>query len=127
MMLINKETIKKLGRDQVKRVDRSWGYELWIVNKPEYCGKLLVFHQGMRCSLHFHIKKDETFFLQSGRLRVRLRYQDGKDDVIEMVPGDSMHIPPGLMHQMEGLEESELFEFSTQHFDEDAFRVEKGT
>jgi len=26
-----------------KRVEKKWGYELWIHNDYEYCGKLLVF------------------------------------------------------------------------------------
>ncbi len=30
------------------------------------------------------------------------------------------------MHQMEALEDSELFEFSTQHLDADSHRLEKG-
>lgn len=119
-------SVKKMSLDHLKRVDSYWGYEVWIVNKPEYCGKLLYFKKGHKLSLHYHVRKDETFYLQSGHLRVRLRYQDGLDEIIDMLPGDSLYIPPGLMHQMEGIEESELFEFSTQHFDDDSYRVEKG-
>ena len=33
---INKE-------DSLTRVEKGWGYELWVANKPEYCGKLLHF------------------------------------------------------------------------------------
>lgn len=119
-------SVKRLTLDHLKRVESYWGHEIWIVNKPEYCGKLLFFKKGHKLSLHYHRIKDETFYLQSGHLKVRLRYQDGQDEYIEMLPGDSMHIPPGQMHQMEGLEDSELFEFSTQHFDDDSYRVEKG-
>jgi hypothetical protein len=36
-MIINTE-IK-----QPKRVEKNWGYELWIHNDEEYCGKSLVF------------------------------------------------------------------------------------
>ncbi len=118
--------IQKISRDGLKKVDSYWGHELWVVNKPAYCGKLLFFRKGHKLSLHYHLIKDETFYLQSGHLRVRLRYQDGKDEMIDMLPGDSMYIPPGLMHEMEGIEDSELFEFSTQHFDDDSYRVEKG-
>ena len=25
------------------KVDKNWGYELWIHNDEQYCGKLLVF------------------------------------------------------------------------------------
>lgn len=120
-------SVKKLAPGNLKKVERYWGYELWIVNKPEYCGKILWFKKGHKLSLHYHRVKDETFYLQSGHLKVRLRYQDGQDEIIDMLPGDSMHIPPGLMHQMEGVEDSELFEFSTQHVDDDSYRVEKGS
>jgi len=37
-----------------------------------------------------------------------------------------MDINPGLVHQMEALEDSELYEFSTQHFDSDSHRIERG-
>lgn len=32
-----------------------------------------------------------------------------------------MGVPPGLVHQMEALEDAELFEFSTQHFRSDSY------
>jgi len=40
--------------------------------------------------------------------------------------GDKFHVYRGLRHQMIALEDTELFEFSTQHFDEDSYRVIKG-
>ena len=40
--------------------------------------------------------------------------------------GDNFHVYRGLRHQMVALEDSELFEFSTQHFDSDSYRVIKG-
>ena len=105
---------------------KGWGYELWIHNCPEYCGKLLFFDKGKKCSLHFHKKKLETFYLQSGKML--LTYGNSLNDMQErlLTPGDSFEIPRGLIHQMFALEDSELFEFSTQHFDEDSHRIEKG-
>ena len=49
-----------------------------------------------------------------------------KKNTIIMKPGDMKEIPPGLVHQMLALETSELFEFSTQHFDTDSYRIKKG-
>jgi quercetin dioxygenase-like cupin family protein len=40
--------------------------------------------------------------------------------------GDSFHIYTGLKHQMIALEDCELFEFSTQHFEDDSYRIVKG-
>ena len=54
--------------DPIKFVSKGWGYEKWIANGPEYCGKLLHFNLGKRCSWHYHKIKDETFYIQSGEL-----------------------------------------------------------
>jgi mannose-6-phosphate isomerase-like protein (cupin superfamily) len=108
-------------------VDKGWGYELWIVNKG-YCGKLLHFKNGKKCSWHYHGVKDEVFFLHSGRLRVR--FGEGDDlsaaSSVLLLPGMAFAVPPGLRHQMEAEEESDLFEFSTHHEEEDSIRVVKG-
>jgi hypothetical protein len=47
-------------------------------------------------------------------------------DEIVLNRGDKFHIYRGLRHQMFALEDTELFEFSTQHFDEDSYRLSKG-
>ena len=105
---------------------KGWGHELWIHNDEEYCGKLLFFKEGKKCSLHYHQRKHETFFLQSGKMI--LRHGSSKETLKERLlsPGDSFEVYRGLIHQMTALEDSELFEFSTQHFEEDSFRIEKG-
>ena len=108
--------------------NKGWGYEKWIVNNEKYCGKLLYFNKGKRCSFHYHKIKDETFYLQSGSLIVRYSYKDSleKSKRLVMKSGDSFHVPIGLRHQMISLEDSELFEFSTQHFETDSYRIVKG-
>ena len=72
--------------------------------------------------------KDEVFYLQSGKLLVKFSQDDDLENAEEIVlePGQNFYIYPGLRHQMIALEDSELFEFSTQHFDEDSYRVIKG-
>ena len=113
---------------EIKHVPKGWGYEKWIVNKPEYCGKLLFFEKGKQCSWHFHDMKDEVFYLQSGKLLVRFGEEEDitKAEEIIMQPGDNFYVYPGLKHQMYAIEDSELFEFSTQHFDSDSHRIIKG-
>jgi quercetin dioxygenase-like cupin family protein len=112
----------------VKFVPKGWGFEKWIVNSEEYCGKLLYLVKGKKCSWHYHVLKDETFYIQSGK--ILLKYSD--DDTIEnaneivLERGDKFHIYRGLRHQMYALEDTELFEFSTQHFDTDSYRLIPG-
>jgi len=109
-------------------VKKGWGYEKWIVNKPEYCGKLLFFEKGKRCSWHYHEIKDEVFYVQSGKLLVKYGLDDDieKAESIILKKGDNFYIYRGLRHQMLALETTELFEFSTEHFDEDSYRIIKG-
>ena len=49
------------------RVDKKWGYELWVHNDEDYCGKLLVFNKiGDKFSMHYHLIKKETWYFQKG-------------------------------------------------------------
>src|SRR5260370_34903508 len=108
-------------RQPVHIEPKVWGREVWIVNTPLYCGKILEIEKGKRCSLHYHLLKTETFFLRAGRLIVRVK-ESADSPVIEefeLGPGDCMDVPSGQVHQMEALEDAELYEFSTQHFDSD--------
>lgn len=109
-------------------VPKGWGYEKWITNNKEYCGKLLFFVKNRKCSWHYHILKDEVFYIQSGRILVKFSEDDDLEAAREVIlsKGDSFHVIRNLRHQMIALEDTELFEFSTQHFDDDSYRIVKG-
>lgn len=112
----------------IKLVPKGWGFEKWIVNNTEYCGKLLYFVKGKKCSWHYHDLKDETFYIQSGKILLRYSEEDDltSSDELILEKGDRFHVARGMRHQMTALEDTELFEFSTQHFDSDSIRIIKG-
>lgn len=113
-------------------VPKGWGFEKWIVNKEEYCGKVLFFVKGKKCSYHYHKLKDETFFVQSGKVELKFCPDAMFDNHLDLCKkyvlekGDTFHIPRNARHQILALEDSEIIEFSTQHFDEDSYRVVRG-
>jgi quercetin dioxygenase-like cupin family protein len=113
---------------EMKHVKKGWGWERWVVNKEEYCGKLLYFNAGKRCSWHYHKLKDEVFYIQSGKMIIKFSEEDDLENANEkiLIKGENFHVYQGLRHQMIALEDTELFEFSTQHFDSDSYRIEKG-
>jgi len=115
-------------RSPVHVEPKGWGREVWIANNDQYCGKILEIKKGKRCSLHFHKLKTESFYLRSGHLRLRVKESVSSAFVREfdLYEGECMDVSPGLVHQMEALEDSELFEFSTQHFESDSYRIVKG-
>jgi len=114
--------------EKLKIVPKGWGFEKWIVNNEKYCGKILYLVKDRKCSWHYHKIKDETFYVQSGKIILYHGWHDdmGQSSSIILEKGDHYHIPVGLKHQMVALQDTELFEFSTQHFDEDSYRLEKG-
>ncbi len=111
----------------IHREEKGWGYELWIHNDADYCGKVLVVNAGKKCSLHYHERKKETFYVQTGRIWMRTVDEKGRESKFEMPAGDVLEIMPGLKHQFGGIAEvSEIMEFSTEHFESDSIRIEKG-
>lgn len=118
--------IKKKKLYETYTHKRGWGYEVWIENLPEYCGKILHVEHGKKGSLHFHINKMETMYLQKGHVQLKLIDPElGKPYLVDLLPGDSILIPRGQVHQICAIEDSDIFEFSTQHEETDSHRVEK--
>jgi len=104
----------------VEKHTKDWGYEDWIANTDKYCGKKLFVKKQYRCSIHYHKLKDETFYVQSGKVYLEL-----ENEIIIMNPGDSKRVLPNQKHRFSGLEDSVIFEFSTTHLESDSYRDTK--
>jgi mannose-6-phosphate isomerase-like protein (cupin superfamily) len=52
-------------------IPKGWGHEIIFENNELYCGKLLNFKQGAKFSMHYHMKKDETWYVQEGEFIYR--------------------------------------------------------
>ena len=126
--MTKEKKMKTSSTQKINFVPKGWGFEKWIVNNEEYCDKLLYFVKGKRCSWHYHELKDEVFSIQSGKILVKYCDGDDLEEAEELIleRGDNFHAYRGLRHQMIALEDTELFEFSTQHFDSDSYRIQRG-
>ena len=114
------------------KVKKDWGYEIWFANDREknYCGKELFIEAHHRFSYHYHLVKDEVFYLVSGLVLVEFGSGDKlpppKDFMHRMIltPGDRFHVPTGMRHRVTSYDEdSRLIEVSTFHRDEDSIRI----
>lgn len=110
----------------VRRVPKPWGYEIIWAQTDKYVGKVLHISAGQALSLQYHKMKDETIMIQTGR--IQLEYYsvfEGKKNkhVLDMVPGDSFHIQPGLRHRMIACQDADVVEVSTPELD-DVIRIE---
>ena len=99
------------------RVDKPGGYELVWARTDKYVGKILHVKAGHVLSLQYHNRKDETMHVLSGELI--LRTQPG--DTLLARPfkaGESVHIPPTLIHQIEAVVDTDVLEASSPELDD---------
>ena len=117
----------KSKKIESKIVKKGWGKEIWFVNNDEYCGKILCFDKGKKFSMHYHVEKKETWYIAKGKFLFSwICPQKGIVYNEYLNVGDVITNERGEAHQMEALEESEIFEVSTFHKDSDSYRIEKG-
>ena len=108
-------------------VPKGWGNELIIENNEMYCGKLLKFKKGCKFSMHYHMVKDETWYVEKGEFIYRwIDTETAEVKVVRLYPKDIVRQRPGQPHQLEALTDGIVFEVSTQHEDSDSYRVFKG-
>ena len=75
---------------------KAWGHELWIINNEHYCGKLLVFKEGKSFSMHYHLLKDEAWYISKGKFLYKYIDTETAEQLsVEVTEGDCIHLMPG--------------------------------
>lgn len=97
---------------------KPWGREVWFAHTEKYAGKILEVKKGKRLSLQYHKQKMETQYVVSGLIKFTVG--PDKEHLEEKIlqPGDKYDIYPGLIHRVEALEDSVVFEVSTPELDD---------
>lgn len=119
--------VTRMGhRQDVRRVEKPWGYEvIWAVAE-RYVGKLLFIRAGERLSLQYHQVKDETIYVLSGKMVFEVGPLEPagtpREDLV-LKPGDAYRITPHTVHRMIALEDTQVLEASTPELD-DVVRLE---
>ena len=109
------------------QVPKGWGEDIIIENNEMYCGKLLIFKKGCKFSMHYHMIKDETWYVDKGEFVYRwINTETAEVTEVILKPGDVVRQRPGQPHQLEALTDGTVFEVSTHHEDSDSYRVWKG-
>ena len=108
---------------QARIVEKPWGHERIWAATDRYAGKVLVIEAGRRLSFQYHLRKEESILVVSGRLRLHLEDAAGTVRIEELGPGEARHVPVGRRHRFEAIERTELFEVSSPELD-DVVRVE---
>lgn len=111
----------------VKKVNKNWGHEIWMVNNKEenYCGKILYIKEGCSTSMHMHVKKHETFYILSGTLQVdMINTATAAPVTYKVEKGESFTVDRNDPHKLIAFNgDVEFVEISTFHEDADSLRL----
>ena len=101
--------------------------KIWGQTELVHANGVLEFHRiefkaKGTCSKHKHEFKWNGFFVESGKMIVRV-WQDGEQqglvDETRLGPGDFTQVKPGKIHQFEGVEDGVAFELYWAEFNHD--------
>ena len=106
--------------------------KIWGQTELIHANGVLEFHRiefkaGFKCSEHEHQFKWNGFFVESGKMLVRVwqdGIQDGLVDETILKAGDFTRVKPGVFHQFEGLEDGVAFELYWAEFDHNDIKRE---
>jgi mannose-6-phosphate isomerase-like protein (cupin superfamily) len=110
-------------------IPKAWGRELILFSNDAYCLKKMVFDKaGNRFSLHFHVKKHESWVVAKGSFRVTWIDTKTADGFTrDLGVGAKWVNPQYLPHMLTALEDdSVMLEVSTADDPEDNYRIAKG-
>ena len=112
---------------QAARQDKPWGHELiFAAFGDKYIGKIIHVNQGQSLSLQYHQEKDETISVISGEALFQYGPSTGELTDRRFGPGDTIHLPAGVLHRITALSDLDFAEASTAYpgWREDVVRLE---
>ena len=119
-------------------IKKFWGSEQTLINNRFYCGKIMLVEGPRRaCSIHFHRRKLETFYVFSGVLILEIyerkaKYGDkvpkraGKPkQILHLSMGQLVTLPPRTPHRFYSPDPrtTVFYEFSTPDSVVDSYRI----
>ena len=127
-----KRTVKLVRAQDLKKVFKPWGHELWINGESgNYCLKEVFLKAGRKTSLQYHRKKQETNVLFEGTANYWFKKNSRTDNdevhaqdlgAVEIQPISSVDVVPHTLHRLEAVSDIKVYEASTPDLD-DVVRV----
>jgi dTDP-4-dehydrorhamnose 3,5-epimerase-like enzyme len=75
---------------------------------------------GLYRGAHYHLKKEEHFYVVSGRLRVQLvDLEKGEKSQVELHAGHRVIIHPRCAHRFEAIEDAQVIEYYDSVYDKE--------
>ena len=135
----------KYYSNKIKKVNKPWGYELWIAsneNKAKFAMKEIYIKSGFKTSFQFHEKKEECnyiingtgkFYISKNKINLQ-KFKKNKYSeselrkiiknlkVYKLKKGSSFYIKPLYVHSVLSTKNLLMMESSTLELD-DVYRI----
>lgn len=131
--------------EKIKKVNKPWGYELWIAsneNKAKFAMKEIFIKSGFKTSFQFHEKKEECNYIINGtgkfyisEIKINLKkFKNNKYSVSDLKKiiknlkvynlkkGSSFYVKPLYVHSVLSTKDLLMMESSTLELD-DVYRI----
>lgn len=93
---------------------KPWGHEVLFADGAHgYVGKLIAVRAGASLSLQLHREKDETISVVSGEMVFESGPSEDHLERTTMLAGDTVHVPPTVVHRITAVSDLLLVEAST--------------
>lgn len=133
----NKNSVIKTAYPDLKKVEKPWGYEIWITGEhPLYCLKKIFIKAGNKTSLQYHNHKRETNVLFEGQVELHFKKDSSlatndlvaTEDITKVLlsPISVIDVFPNTLHRLAAISDILLYEVSTPQLD-DVIRVADDT
>lgn len=100
------------------RVDKPWGYEIWLDLTPFYAFKLIHMNKGFKSSLQSHNLKVEANFVIEGKATVLIENEKGEMEEYVFGVGTGWTVPVGRKHQVFAHEDYTALEVSSPNLND---------
>jgi len=109
------------NKQVISVTEKPWGHEELLLNQGAVGMKRMVLKPKQKTSYHFHNFKNEVFFVENGKAKVR--FESGEKIISK---GEFVYIPKLTKHQTSnpGPGKLSILEFSSPHSETDVIRVE---
>ena len=112
---------------KASRQEKPWGHEqIFAAEDGKYVGKIIYINAGGSLSLQYHEHKEETISLLSGTAQIQYGPVGGELTDARFEPGDTIHLPAGVVHRVTAVTDIVFAEASTAQpgWREDVVRLE---
>ncbi len=112
-----------MNEELPRKTEKPWGYELLYAHTDKYVGKVIFVKKGHRLSLQYHLRKDESMYILSGKARIDSGEDEARLTSVVFEPGGIIRMKPLTRHRVEAQEDLTLLEVSTPEL-EDVVRLQ---